>query len=186
MENDLVAYDKLVQRPRRRRAAGAWRMIKGQLSEKSATYAAIATAVHRIPVLRRQAIDCGLIIENLAGMRKNTFSQRINDISVKKLRDLIRPYDAWILIIPSRGLWVGNNVHNEQRVHRRFVSSMRRPVARVIDARDTFEADGNPLRFHFARDGHWNPKGHRRAAKILTAAIESGSAGFLSATVERV
>ena len=35
----------------------------------------------------------------------------------------------------------------------------------VADPRAAFEAGGDPLSLHFARDGHWSERGHRVAAE---------------------
>jgi hypothetical protein len=37
----------------------------------------------------------------------------------------------------------------------------------VADPRAAFEATGTPLAMHFAKDGHWNARGHAIAARVL-------------------
>jgi hypothetical protein len=42
----------------------------------------------------------------------------------------------------------------------------------VVDMRNRLEAGGNPLSYHFANDGHWNPAGHQLAAQALSEILQ--------------
>lgn len=147
--------------------------VKLYLSRNSAAYVAISTVVHRSSLLKGIAIRTGFLVENIAGMTKNVFSETIISSSIHKLAEITRPYEATILIIPSRGLWVGDNIATEKAVHDRFITGLREADLDVVDMRPSFEKTGNPLQFHFKNDGHWNPLGHRKAAEVLATHILS-------------
>lgn len=150
-----------------------WTKVKLYLSRRSAAYVAISTVVHQNPILKGMAVRSGLLVENIAGMSKNVFSETIIGSSIHKLAEITRPYDATVLIIPSRGLWVGNNTPTEKLVHDRFVASLKEAGLDVVDMRPIFEKTGKPIQFHFKNDGHWNSLGHRKAAEVLAAHILS-------------
>ena len=40
---------------------------------------------------------------------------------------------------------------------------------RFIDMSIIQELGGNPMRYHFKNDGHWNPSGHKLVAKTLAS-----------------
>ncbi len=79
----------------------------------------------------------------------------------------MEPYNAVILIIPSRGLWQGDRRDVESRIHDDFVRMLRSRDLSVIDLRPRFELKASPLDYHFPLDGHWNPRGHELAARSL-------------------
>lgn len=79
----------------------------------------------------------------------------------------MEPYNAVILIIPSRGLWQGDRRTVESRIHDDFVRMLRSRDLSVIDLRPRFEQSAAPLEYHFPLDGHWNPRGHELAARNL-------------------
>jgi hypothetical protein len=78
-----------------------------------------------------------------------------------------------VLIIPSRALWTGSEDGRAtaRRVHAAFLDALSREGIHVIDLRPAFEAEGAPLSYHFANDGHWSPKGHARAADVLAQGL---------------
>ena len=57
------------------------------------------------------------------------------------------------------------------RVHEQFVEALRQRALMVVDPRQRFERNGNPLGYYFKIDGHWNAEGHRIAAEELAAAL---------------
>lgn len=175
MENDLTDYEdnaKTLPHPHPISLyMKGWLPVKKYLNEKSAAYTAISTIVHQNSLLKRMAIQAGLLVENLAGMHKNVVSESIVTSSIRKLLELVRSYEATILIIPSRGLWVGDNIEIEKAVHDRFVAGLKEAKLNVVDMRSSFEGTGNPLQFHFKNDGHWNRRGHAKAAEALASVL---------------
>jgi hypothetical protein len=176
MENDLLDYDALEEMPTRGRPQVGLGRVKAWLTENSALYMALTTVVHRQQKLRAWAIRSGLLVDNIAGMRRNRFSEDILRMSADRLVRLIDNHDATVVVIPSRGLWVGGNEQTENRIHEAFVSRLRAVEIDVVDLRSVFEASGNPMQFHFDNDGHWNPRGHRMAATALTAHLANRDA----------
>lgn len=175
MENDLIDYDAL-EVPGRAAEVKGLRWFKNWLTANSGVYHAVATIAHRHPVLREAAIRSGLIVDNIAGMRRNQFSEAVLAMSVERLRRLVERYDTIVLVIPSRGLWVGGNEETETQVHERFVALLHEAGMEVVDMRPIFEATGDPMQFHFANDGHWNAKGHATAAEALRARLTAKAA----------
>jgi len=177
MENDLKDYEDVAYlSPDQKQLLDLRRwlsIVKVYLTRKSAAYTAISTAVHHNQLLKQTAIKAGLLVENLAGMGKNTLSEPIIASSVRKLVELSSPYETTILIIPSRGLWVGENMDIERAVHDRFVAGLKQAGLDIVDMRPIFEQTRNPLQFNFKEDGHWNPAGHRKAAEVLATHIVS-------------
>jgi len=173
MENDLLDYDALEQTPthgRPKTGLGRW---KAWLTGNSALYTALTTVIHQHPQLRAFAIRAGLLVDNIAGMRRNRYSEDILRMSVDRLARLVEDYEATVVVIPSRGLWAGGNEETEGRVHEAFVARLRAAGIDVLDLRSVFEASGNPLQFHFDSDGHWKPEGHRLAASALSAHLSA-------------
>src|SRR5262249_12776763 len=124
------------------------------------------------PSLKRLAVRANLLVPNLAGMSKNVYSPEIIESSANRLAEIARRYnEVKILIIPSRGLWVGDNRSIEDRVHREFVAALAARHLDVIDMRKIFETRKNPLSNHFPNDGHWNPMGHKLAGEALAVAF---------------
>jgi hypothetical protein len=169
MENDLLDYDALGELPVRDTEVTGLRWLKGWMTANSGLYLAVTTLVHQQPFLREAAVRRGLIVDNLAGMRRNEFSEAVLAMSVERLRRLVERYEATVLVIPSRGLWVGGREANEARVHDRFLELLREAGMDVVDMRPIFEATGDPMQFYFANDGHWNGRGHARTADALRA-----------------
>ena len=81
-------------------------------------------------------------------------------------------FNARVVIVPSRQLWLGDSEARSaaSRIHNAMIAGARNRGIFLIDPREAFEADGNPLRFHFARDGHWTAAGHMLVARILLEA----------------
>ena len=141
------------------------------LARNSATYQACACLVHQNDFLCSMAIKGGWIRSNYDGMYKNAYSETVITATLKRLLDLARGFNAVLVIIPSRGLWVGNNCAVERKVHERLTSLLRESGVDIVDLRDDFEKTAPPLQHYFKNDGHLNEKGHLAVAK--------GLAGFL-------
>ncbi len=185
MENDLFLYSpsgpsasnpgQNAATPRaiqRSRLISAIPYAKMWLTYNSAAYRMLTTAVHQSPWLKDLAVRANLVVPNLVGMAKNTYSREVIEHSANRLARIARHYKhAEILIIPSRGLWAGSNRSVEDRVHREFIAALAARHLEVIDVRKIFESGGDPLSNHFRNDGHWNQRGHRLAAEALVTAF---------------
>ncbi len=168
MENDLHAYTEdgeLASRPDSSRRSVA--ILKNFLVTHSAVYVALTTLTHRYTPLRSIATKLGLLVPNLEGMSRNYYSASIIEAAVRQLKPLVDSYRVTVILIPSRGLWVGDNQDQEDQVHRAFLRALKKAGIDVLDLRPVFEIDGDPMKYHFRYDGHWNAAGHSHAAKAL-------------------
>jgi hypothetical protein len=139
--------------------------LKDWLAGRSAAYALLTTVVHRTPLLKATAARLRLIVPNLEGISRHEEAPEIIETSADRLQDIARQHRMLVVVIPSRALWVGDNRAVEDRVHRAFVAALHHRGIDVLDLRPIFEAQGTPLAYHFANDGHWNAGGHRLAAE---------------------
>ncbi len=164
MENDLTDYNKL--QPERTVNASAYDKIKNYLYN-FALFNLFTTYIHSSPKLRQFAVKYSLIIDNIDGITKNEVNKQVLESSINILGSLNKRYNLLIVIIPSRGLWVGSNKTVESEVHEEFAKLLAVNGINFIDLRKPFEASGKPLSYHFKNDGHWNEKGHKLAAKEI-------------------
>jgi GDSL-like lipase/acylhydrolase family protein len=171
MENDLRVYEG----PEVVTATPEIGDVKAFLSEHSATYFLVTTALHRTPWLVRTAVRLGLVVPNFAEVEESDISDAAVLSSSRRLTRLIGARRALVLIVPSRALWVGTEQHRRQaaRAHEMFIRLLAQAGLTVIDVRERFEREGHPLANHFATDGHWNAAGHRLAADALAEYFRS-------------
>jgi len=143
--------------------------FKGWLAQHSALRFAATRAVHSTPWLKRAAISAGLLTPNAQDATVSDVSDEAVTSSVRRLHRLIEARHAVVLVIPSRGLWIGQDDHRKavRATHLSFVSQLRATGIAVVDILSVLESGDNPLAYHFANDGHWNPRGHRLAAYAL-------------------
>jgi DNA-binding protein len=177
MENDLRDY----YRANPSAAPPSKRPIKEAVRDfaksHSAVYLLIATELQQFEPLRRffQAVGIARKRESEYQMHYNSFDEPAIHYSVDLLDKLTSGRTrVVVLIIPSRGLWIGKYRDVEAKVHDLFVSEVRKKNIEVIDMRPVFESTGDPMQFHFTHDGHWSEKGHRLAAQYLAELILSG------------
>ncbi len=150
--------------------------IKAWLEKNSATYQAAAAVIHQNSTLKKMAVTAGVIKDNYSGMRKNTYSDKIITSTARRILELSAPFNTAIVIIPSRALWVGENRYAELAAHNELVSSLEESGASVVDLRPYFEEGGNPLQYYFRNDGHWNERGHRKAAEAIRGMLTKNRA----------
>jgi hypothetical protein len=173
MENDLKLYpppSESVAPPEYHHRLLSWRRLKFYLTKYSAFYSAATAVVHQNPALRGFMGRIGWVTDSVDGMNWNFYSPEIIEKSTRRLIRLIDESDARqcvVLLIPSRGLWQGDNGENERRVHAEFASSLAARGLDVIDMKPLLEAGGDPLAYHFESDGHWNAAAHDLAAKAV-------------------
>jgi hypothetical protein len=140
---------------------------KAWLTSQSALYVAASAAVHQVPPVRALAARVGLLAGPLGENVPPTPTEV--DAAAARTASLAAPYSTTVLIIPSRGLWLGTDTHAWDEAHRRFVADLRARQVDVLDLRAAIEAGGNPMQYYFRYDGHWNAAGHRLAANALAA-----------------
>jgi hypothetical protein len=160
---------------------------KAWLAGHSALYALASAAVHRTPALRALAVRLGVLTPNLAVAGAPPYSKARVRFVADTLAELARGYDATVLIIPSRGLWLELQQRDEDRLHREVVDGLVKRGLHVVDPRAVFEASKRPLTFHFEHDGHWNARGHAVAAELLASAVRmhAGSSQLLEHDEQR-
>ena len=169
MENDLLDYGNHSQSKIKDNSVVSrinYSRTKNYLSN-IALFNLFTTYIHSNTSLRNFAVKSGLIIDNIEGIPNNEINDQILQSSLSILKDLYNKYNLFVLIIPSRGLWVGNNKVAENEVHNEFVDLLGENKIDFIDLRKSFEAGGSPLSYHFKNDGHWNGKGHYLASKEI-------------------
>jgi hypothetical protein len=176
MENDLGLYA-----PRAREATSSqvsWPLqgLKAWLERHSASYLLATTVVHRSPWLNALAVRAGLIIPNLEGISRNEDAWEVVESSADMTLKIAGGYGTLVMLIPSRGLWIGSHRATEDRVDRWLVAALAKRAIDVLDLRPLFEASGPPLDFHFSHDGHWNSRGHELAAQAIIERL--GILGF--------
>lgn len=170
MENDLRSYGQSTATepgPSPLRLAD-WKLW---LESRSAAYLLATTAVQQTPWLRDLAVRAGLIVPNLAGVALNEDASGIVESSAGRLQSIAARHPTLVVLIPSRALWMGANRAAEDRLHRALVAALSERGVETLDLRPAFEAGGAPLAFHFANDGHWNPRGHRLAAELIARRV---------------
>jgi len=180
MENDVYLYDDApvpaeveVRVPE---SAVLWNVhyVKHYLADNSALYKATTEIVHHLPLLRTWAVELGFIRENLDGIPANEFSYPVVESSADRAEDLASIpglEQVLFVIVPSRGLWVDGFREEHERIHIGFVETLRKRGFEVVDLRSDFEANGDPLSYHFENDGHWNEAGHALAAQVIAGRL---------------
>lgn len=168
MENDLHYSDAsaesfIASQDKRRNILP----IKYWLTAHSALYNFCVTTLHQNDMLRKIAIKMGLMMDNHSGIIKNIFSKPAINSTAEELAQIVKHYNSLILIIPSRGLWIGNNTKVEEKVHHTFIHRLKELGLNVLDMKPILEEGGQPLKYHFKNDPHWNREGHIKAAKAI-------------------
>ncbi len=173
MENDLGSYPGLRAQageasPGNPRAP--WIPIsaaKFWLADRSALYGLLTAGVHRTRALEALAEGAGLVQPNLGAVGNRPVSAEEIAATADRLAALAKGFETTVLIVPSRGLWLERSAADSDRVHRGMVAALAARGLEVVDLRAAFEVTGEPLALHFAKDGHWNERGHRVASECL-------------------
>jgi len=178
MENDLSDYAAKAAGQRSVASSGhaprvRFQGIKALLRTRSAVYSMLTSLVHQNGPLRTLATSIGVLTDNIAGIGTNTYDPTALASSIDELKRVTAGTRAIVLVIPSRAIWVGTHTEVEKRVHEEFVSLARRDGLTVLDLRPVFEAGGDPMQYHFTNDGHWNERGHARAAEALAVLMHA-------------
>ncbi len=189
MENDVGRYPAAPGQPGAPLLEGArvavdappsWRgglaVAKLWLGERSALYGLITAAVHRSDALATLAERAGLVQPNLGEVGSRRVSAEEITATADRLAALAEGFEVTVLLVPSRGLWLERSATDSDRAHRAMAAALAARGFAVVDPRAAFEAGGDPLSLHFARDGHWNERGHRIAAECLARRLPEPSA----------
>ena len=108
------------------------------------------------------------LAKNIEAMtHRNDYSPKILAATRDELLKLTTNYNSVVLVIPSRGLWHGQNIAVEDKIHSELVAMLRESGVKLVDMRPVFEQTGKPLQFYFANDPHWNTNGQRLAGATL-------------------
>lgn len=144
--------------------------IKRWFAGSSALYRATATAAHQTPWLERALVRLGLVQENEAGLGR--LRPEMVDVAgtAAAVKSLCEDVQCVVGLIPSRALWVGPGQQAAAAIHDRVVAELDARGLEIVDPRAAMEATGEPLGFHFRRDGHWNAAGHGLFAELLAGA----------------
>ncbi|MBN1268424.1 MAG: hypothetical protein JXB04_02470 [Kiritimatiellae bacterium] len=174
MENDLASFQSGRADAPPHRPWGPVATLKAGLKRRSAAFFLLTYTAHTRPRLRDWFARRGLLAAGIEGLPRNRYDEGELRQAAAAVEQLVQGYDATILIIPSRRLWLGDGRAVEARVHDEFVGMLRGAGLRVVDLRPAMEAGGDPLQYHYPIDGHWNAGGHALAADALVRAL-SGS-----------
>jgi hypothetical protein len=175
MENDLMDYDKpvLAVQP----SIGFIRSSRRFFKEHSALYLYLSNELQRHQALRGILEKLGIArrVDHPDLFVRNDLSETAIDSCIERIKPLIvGTRHAVFVIIPSRGLWMGDNQDNEKTIHDLFVAKLRKLSPHVVDMRAPMEAGGTPLKaYYFRTDPHWNAEGHRLAGEAAAELIRS-------------
>ena len=173
MFGDIKDYDKLLEYGLRKTEKEEKKPIqlrlldmKNYLIANSALYFLITNLITQNDYLRHLAIKAGFIIP-LSTVAKSSINDKAIVSSVNHLKLITKGYEAIVVVVPNRGIWIGKNKSHERKIHAKFIRTLKNSGLRFIDMRKAQELGGNPMRFHFKNDGHWEPIGHKLAASRL-------------------
>lgn len=145
--------------------------VKAYLIRNSALYFLTTSAIGSIDILRRVLVRVG-VVKTLNFVSGGRPGEGAVNSTANRLLALSKSYNLTLLIIPSRGLWVGSNRTVTLAAHQKFIAALDRLGLNYVDMRIPMEATGNPMAFHFQYDGHWRPKGHALAASLLASRLK--------------
>jgi len=175
MENDLKVYNEEWSKSKPMHEFNfnlGLNRVKSTLERISAAYVAITTQIHQNESLREFAYKIGFIDNANESYNYNVYSEAGISSSVKKVKQIISQMDeSWVVIIPARSLWLSADNSEELKVHQTVVKQLKNAGLNVIDLKPVFEAAGDPMGYHFLKNGHWNAKGHELAGKEIAARI---------------
>lgn len=145
-----------------------FRAVKEFLLSNSSLYFLTTSLITQSDWLRRIALKAGLIAP-LSAMAKRTVDDLSINSTIEHLERITRGYNAIIVLVPNRGIWIGDNQAHEREIHQRFIDALKKTDLAFVDMRPIQEKDGNPMGYHFVNDGHWRALGHRLGAAAIAA-----------------
>jgi hypothetical protein len=177
MENDLLDYSKVSASQPAAPPKPARESLKRRLAlwaqQHSALWICSSYTLEKHELFRRLFERIGLArnVEQITGI--NQYDSAVLAASRDELLKLARPFNSVVLIIPSRGLWYGHNIANEEKVHTGFVQMLREAGLRVVDMKPVLEQAGDPLHFYYKHDPHWTAEAHAAAAAALLQSLRA-------------
>ncbi len=135
--------------------------------QRSALWNFFSHALQKSPAIRRffEKVGISRNIDQLT--HKNEATPEVLNSSRDELVQFATNYNAVVLVVPSRALWVGKNVETERKVHEQFTSMLRDAGLDLVDMKPIQEKSGDPGSYYFKTDPHWNPGGQALAAQAL-------------------
>lgn len=140
--------------------------LKTMLLRDSALYFLLTSSIGSVEWLRTALVRIGLI-KSIKVINGGPPADSAIFATADRLARLARRYDLTVLIIPSRGLWVGKSRDAASSFHNKMRTALHRVGVKYVDLRRRMEGSGTPMRYHFPNDGHWVAKGHALAARAL-------------------
>lgn len=175
MENDLDYENSFLSEDEKSKSNTAFSFLysaKQWLTEHSAFYNMMTSFIHKVSFLKNRSQKLGLIVGNEDGVGLNILDEEALSDTAKKVAKLTEGFQALVVVIPSRALWIGKNQEIEKTIHQKLIQKFRTLGLEVIDLKESFEADQNPMGFHFKNDPHWNKMGHQKAASVIAKFIQ--------------
>ncbi len=177
MENDIHNYDSIVNSVDKK-VLPVFKIptlsaFKHLLRNNSALYFLITSVIHRNFTFKDIAQKLGLIVNNYDIVKTNNYDTQKISASARQLLLIAKKIKTLLLIIPSRGLWVGdrNSRKIASRIHDSFIDEIKKLNIDYVDMRQIFEQPGNPMNFYFKHDGHWTKEAHEKAGTELAKKI---------------
>lgn len=170
MENDIWDYtipESTHAIYARQMNPGALRAVWNWFKAHSALWICASHVVQKYPAGRALFEKLGIAKNIEALTHKNEYSPKILGATRDELLKLTTNYHSAVLVIPSRGLWYGQNVRIEEKIHDELTQMLRDAGVKLVDMRPVFEKTGKPLQFYFVNDPHWNAAGHKVAGEEL-------------------
>ncbi len=174
MENDLRDYRVGASDSAPAGEGTKFLSVKSWLTRRSAAYNAIKNVVHESGPLQKMALKLRLITRPVDRAIRQSYSRALVESSADRLAEMVAACGvarAVVVVIPSRRLWMGDDRDVYSRIHNEFVVLAKDRGLTVVDLRAALEEGGDPLSYHFQYDGHWNQRGHRKAAEEIAAAL---------------
>jgi hypothetical protein len=167
MENDLIDYLKREAVNDKIKDDIILKRIRYYFESKTTTFNLCAYLINSNTIAQQLFRKVNILKNPIDIIPKGIYNQDILVNSARRLAIIVNNYDALIVIVPSRALWAGDNQMNEIAIHNSFVTLLIIEGLNVVDLRQSFEEGGNPMQYYFPHDGHWNEKGHHKAAEVI-------------------
>ena len=133
----------------------------------SAAFMALCHEAQKVPPLRRVLEHTGLARDGEQWVNPHLLDEAMLASCRDEVLKLAHGRETVVLLIPARGLWLGDHQTTERQVHERFAALLRAAGLQVADPVSALERGGQPLSYYFKADPHWNAAGHRVAADVI-------------------